>query len=150
MHKQVAAVLLGFAAGVCFWLAWVVGLAGEPGYSTQRVIIDTFNTFNPMSGLLVGWAGALASSLLFRNRSPRIALAFKIASPTCGILASASEIWALQQAIASLDFPAGEAMWLYVPRLTAASLALAVTLLGLSLQLLLTDERPRWGRFPDC
>lgn len=95
MDTKVAAVSLGVAAGICFWLAWVLGLAGEPGYSTHRLVIDTFSTFNPMSGLLVGWAGTLAGGLLFRNRSPRITLAFGIAAPTCGILASASEIWAL-------------------------------------------------------
>jgi hypothetical protein len=143
MPAKLAAAFVGLAAGLCFWLCSFLVVAGGSTYSLLRLVEDTFVDLNLMSAGLVTWAVTLFGGLLLRDKLPRIAVAFAVIAPICGIIAAASEIWPLQQGIASLDFPEGEAIWIYIPRLTAALLALAVTLLGLSIQLIFAPGRLR-------
>lgn len=142
MQGKVAAAFVGLGAGLCFSLAFVLGLAGGSAFSVPWLIVDTFASLNLTSGLMVTWAAALFAGLMLREQAPRIALTFAVIAPICGITASASELWTLQQGGASLGLRAAEAVW-FLPGLTAASLALAMTLLGLSIQLLFSGTALR-------
>lgn len=140
MPVKVAAAFVGLCAGLCFWLVSVLGLVGSPTFSVTWLIVDTFASLNLTSGLMVTWAAALFAGLVLREKTPRIALTFAVIAPICGIVASASELWPLRQGGGSLGLAEAEAVW-FLPRLSAASLALAMTLLGLSIQLLFSGRK---------
>lgn len=141
MPTRATALFVALASALCFWLLYIFGLAGGPIYSIPRLLTDTFSTPNLLMFLLVAWAATFSCSFLLRNRFRRLALSLSIASPIFGLIATVNELLALHQGMLSLDIPYGEPIFVYMPRLAAASLMLAITLFGLSIQLLL--DRPR-------
>lgn len=143
MPTKMIAGYVALVSGLSFWLVFVLGRTGGATYSVRRLVEDTFADVNSTSSLLVLWAAALLSGLVLRNRAHKTALALALIAPACGITAFVTELWALQEGVAAFDFPEGEAIWIYMPRLTAASLALAVTLMGLSIQLLFSRGMSR-------
>ncbi len=141
MPGRIAAIMVLVASGFCFWLAYLFNRTGDTTQLAGSLMVETFSYANLMSVMLVAWAAALFGGAILGTRTPRIALALSILSPICALVAAGNELWALQQGIASLDFPAGEAIWLFAPALMAASFALGLALLGLATQLLLADGR---------
>ncbi|MND86528.1 hypothetical protein D3C80_784990 [compost metagenome] len=142
MPPKIVATLVGASAMLCFWLVYVFGLAGGEVYSLPGLLSDYF-TPTIESLPLALWAATFLGGFLFRAKAPRVALILSIIAPTCGIAGVASELWPLQQGMGDLDQPESEEVWLFVPRLVAASFMLGITLLGLSIQLLVRAPRPQ-------
>lgn len=142
MPPTIVAALVGAAAMLCFWLVYVFGLAGGEVYSLTWLLSGYFNP-TVESVPLALWAATFLGGFLFRSKAPRFAMMLSIFAPICGLLGVASELWPLQQGMGDLDQPESEEVWLFVPRLVAASFMLGITLLGLSIQLLFSAPRPQ-------
>lgn len=151
---RLAAALVGLVALLCFWLAYVVGLAGGSIHSLPELLDDylligSFDRAVPLGARaeaapLALWAISLLGYLILRTKSPKIALMLSIVTPICGLSGAAGEL--LQVHLSIMESPAlvleRQPMWLYVPRLTATVFMVGITLLGLSIQFLLGLPKP--------
>jgi hypothetical protein len=142
MPTKIAAGFVGLASVFCFWLVFIFGIAAGSSYSVPRMIVDTFASVNVLSLLIVAWAVALLGGLLMGRQFKRLALALSIIAPVCGLAASGSELWPLHLGTAEVVFPQDIPIGIYAPRLIAASLMLAITLLGLSIQIFFSRAHP--------
>ena len=142
MPMRAAAAFVALASAFCFWLVFILGIAGGATYSVSRLIADSFSLPGLMALLVMAWGVTLSGALFLRNKFKQLSLTLSIVSPLCGLVATANELWNLHLGTASLEVPEGEAMWIYMPRLTAAALMLGITLLGLAIQFF-------WGRSPE-
>ena len=137
MSPRVLAIFTGVTSASLFWLTLTLDVVGGRLFS----LIHLFALHDPASLLLAAWAFALLGSIALRRRSPKLALALAWGAPIFSLLGAGHEILALHLGSLTFDFPEGEAVVLYLPRLAGATGMLAVTLLGLSIHLALADRR---------
>lgn len=154
MSPKLTAFLVGLVASLCFWLAYVVGLAGVsfgsfPQLLEGYLLIGSFDRTVPLGARaeaapLALWAVALLGYLILRTKSPKVALVLSIIAPVCGLAGAASELLQIHLGITETSILVLERqpMWLYAPRLTATVFMVGITLLGLSIQLLFGPTKP--------
>lgn len=151
---RLAAALVGLVALLCFWLAYVVGLAGGSIHSLPQLLEGYLLIGSPDRAAPLGaraeaaplalWATSLLGYLSLRTKSPKVALMLSIITPICGLAGAAGELLQIHLSIAENPVLVLERqpMWLYVPRLTATVFMVGITLLGLSIQFLFGIPQP--------
>ena len=119
---------------ICSWLVVICDSIGGPTFSISDLLVAPQTFLEPTSFFVVIWALALTGGILLHRRNKKLASILSYTSPIFGFAAVCAELLALHQGTLSLDSPEGEAVWIYVPRLGAATGMLALTFLGLSIQ----------------
>lgn len=135
MSNRFSATFFAVISLICFWILFIFNEMGGDNFSIQQ-IFDGLTFSDPSSVFMAFWALALIGGLLLRRWNKKLALALSFTAPVCGLAAVCIELSALHRGVLSMDHPEGEAVFVYLPRLASAACGLAITLFGLTVQMI--------------